>query len=139
MAGGRRGATVVSMDVLRRALGGLSLTYAAVFFAAVLLHAGVELGPLRQPVIVPATIVETLCCAAMLTGAYGALAGRAWAWDGLIYTHAAALAGVLMGIMAVGLGPGAAAANTLLIWYHGTIAAFLAAGLAAAFYVSRVR
>lgn len=126
------------MDALRRALGGLSLIYALVFFTAVLLHAGVELGPLSQPVIVPATIVETLCGAAMLAGAYGALANRAWAWDGLIYTHTAALGGVLLGTLAVALRPGVTA-TTLLLWYHGTIAAFLAAGLAAAFYVSRVR
>ncbi|WP_188195855.1 hypothetical protein [Nonomuraea sp. SYSU D8015] len=127
------------MHALRKALGWLSVTYAAVFFTAALLHTGTTLGPLRQPVIAPAVIVETLCGAALLAGAYGALAATTWAWDGLIYTHAGALAGVLMGIMAVGLGPGGAAANPLLIWYHGTIAAFLTAGLGAAFYVSRVR
>ncbi|MGP3958924.1 hypothetical protein ACTWPT_23225 [Nonomuraea sp. 3N208] len=126
------------MDALRKALGGLSLIYALVFFTAVLLHAGVTLGPLSQPVIVPASIVETLCGFAMLAGAYGALTGRAWAWDGLIYTHAAALGGVLMGMLAVAMKPGAEA-TTLLLWYHGTIAAVLAAGLGAAFYVSRVR
>ncbi|TMR94388.1 hypothetical protein [Nonomuraea basaltis] len=126
------------MDALRRALGGLSLIYALVFFTATLLHAGIELGPLRQPVIVPAAIVETLCGAAMLAGAYGALAERAWAWDGLIYSHAAALAGVLMGMLSMALRP-AFAENPLLTWYHGSIAAALAAGLSAAFYVSRVR
>jgi hypothetical protein len=126
------------MDALRKALGWLSLTYALVFCAAALLHAGVALGALRQPVIVPAVFVETSCCAAMLAGARGALGGRPWAWDGLLYTHAAALAGVLLGILAVALRP-AGLATPLLTWYHGTIAAFLSAGLAAAFYVSRVR
>ncbi|MCK2217879.1 hypothetical protein MF672_029390 [Actinomadura sp. ATCC 31491] len=125
-------------DALRRALGGLSLLYALVFLVACLLHAGVVLGPLRQPVTVPAVVVESLCCAAMLAGAYGALSARPWAWDGLIYTHAGALSGVLLGILAVAFVPGAPA-GTGLVWYHGTIAAFLAAGLAAAFYVSRVR
>ncbi|MEO3872954.1 hypothetical protein ABGB18_29415 [Nonomuraea sp. B12E4] len=125
------------MDALRRALGLLSVVYLLAFVCFGLSHAGVALGPLRQPVIVPAVIVELLCAAAMLTGAVGALTGRAWGWDGLIYTHAGALAGVLLGIMAVAFrGDGESA---LLSWYHGTIATLLAAGLAGAFYVSRVR
>ncbi|MGN9846001.1 hypothetical protein ACTMTI_48575 [Nonomuraea sp. H19] len=126
------------MDALRKALGGLSLFYALIFSLAALLHAGLVFGALRQPVIVPAVVVEILCAAAMLAGAFGALAGRRWAWDGLIYTHTAALAGVLMGILAVALRP-AELGNPLLTWYHGTIAAALAAGLSAAFYVSRAR
>jgi hypothetical protein len=138
MARRRSGGTVVSMDALRKALGGLSAIYALVFFTAVLLHSGITLGPLSQPVIVPAAIVEMLCGLAMLAGAYGALAGRAWAWDGLIYTHAGALGGVLMGMLAVAMNP-SAVATTLLLWYHGTMAAMLAGGLGAAFYVSRVR
>ncbi|MEW9553014.1 hypothetical protein [Nonomuraea sp. NPDC050783] len=126
------------MDALRKSLGRLSLLYALVFLVAVLLHSGLTLGPLRQPVIVPAAIAESLCCAAMLTGAYGALSARWWAWDGLIYTHAGALSGVLLGLLAGALVPGAAP-DALLVWYHGVIATLLAAGLAAAFYVSRVR
>ncbi|QYC43943.1 hypothetical protein Nocox_31830 [Nonomuraea coxensis DSM 45129] len=126
------------MDAIRRALGRLSLLYALIFLAAALLHAGAGPGPLRQPPVPPAVIVEALCCAAMLTGAYGALKARPWAWDGLIYTHAAALGGVLLGILATALAPGTRG-STPLLWYHGTIATFLAAGLGAAFYVSRVR
>ncbi|MEU6719250.1 hypothetical protein ABZ897_47970 [Nonomuraea sp. NPDC046802] len=126
------------MDALRRALGALSCLYALIFFSFALSHAGIGLLPLGEPVIVPAAIVETLCGGAVLAGAYGALTGREWAWDGLIYTHAGALAGVLLGIVAVALG----AANEvtgLLMWYHGIMATALAAGLAGSFYVSRVR
>ncbi|MFG1706061.1 hypothetical protein ACFLIM_22980 [Nonomuraea sp. M3C6] len=123
------------MDVLRRALGTLSLLYALIFLWFGLQHAGIGLGP--EPVIVPAAIVETLCAAAMLIGAYGALTRRAWAWDGLIYTHATALAGVLLGILALALGR--SEASPLLNGYHSSMAAVLAAGLAGAFYVSRVR
>ncbi|MEU8357254.1 hypothetical protein AB0C27_14680 [Nonomuraea sp. NPDC048882] len=125
------------MDALRRALGGLSLLYALTFATFALLHAGIGLGPLREPVIVPAAIVETLCAGAMLAGAYGALAGRPAAWDRLIYAHAAALGGVLLGMLAQAFGPGGG--TTLLIWYHSTMALALTAGLAVAFYVSRVR
>ncbi|MEV0385267.1 hypothetical protein [Nonomuraea sp. NPDC050643] len=125
------------MDALRRALGGLALLYALIFFGFALMHAGIPLGPVREPVIVPAAIVETLCVGAMLAGAYGALTGRHWAWDGLIYSHAAALGGVLLGILALAFGSGEATA--LLTWYHGIMATLLATGLAGAFYVSRVR
>ncbi|MCF6469472.1 hypothetical protein FAF44_13880 [Nonomuraea sp. MG754425] len=125
------------MDVLRRSLGWLALLYALVFATFALLHTGVALGPVREPVIVPASIAETLCCAALLCGAFGALSGRAWAWDGLVYSHAAALGGVLLGIMALALGPDAGSA--LLTWYHSLMAIALAAGLSGAFYVSRVR
>ncbi|MBF8187754.1 hypothetical protein ITP53_18845 [Nonomuraea sp. K274] len=125
------------MDALRRALGLLSLLYVLIFLFFGLLHAGITLGPMREPVIVPAAIVETLCGAALLAGAYGALTGRTWVWDGLIYGHAAALGGVVLGIVALALGPGTATA--LLVWYHSSMAAALAAGLAGSFYVSRVR
>ena len=125
------------MDALRRALGGLSLLYALIFALFALSHAGIAFGSMNEPVIVPAAIVETLCVPTMLIGGYGALAGRTWAWDGLIYTHAAALAGVVLGILALAFG--AAEATTLLGWYHSAMAAVLAAGLAGSFYVSRVR
>ncbi|MDX3105653.1 hypothetical protein ACIBO5_13325 [Nonomuraea angiospora] len=125
------------MDALRRALGGLSLLYALIFLSFGLLHAGISFGPVREPVIVPAAIVETLCAAAMFAGAYGVLAGRGWAWDGLIYSHSAALGGVLMGILSLALGAGPSSA--LLSWYHSVTAVLLAAGLAGSFYASRVR
>ncbi|GAA2215729.1 hypothetical protein GCM10009850_111970 [Nonomuraea monospora] len=129
------------MDALRRSLGWLSLLYALVFATFALLHAGVELGPVWQPVIVPAAIVETLCCVVLVGGGCGALARRPWAWDGLIYTHAAALGGVLLGMLALAFGAEAAPdeGNALLTAYHGIMALALAAGLSGAFYVSRVR
>ncbi|MFB4281340.1 hypothetical protein ACBJ59_39045 [Nonomuraea sp. MTCD27] len=127
------------MDALRRALGGLLALYALIFLSFALLHAGIAFGPVREPVIVPAAVVESLCAVATAAGAYGALAGRAWAWDGVIYAHAAALGGVLMGILALAFGDGGGAASALLNWYHSTMAVVLAAGLIGAFYVSRVR
>lgn len=125
------------MDALRKALGALSLAYALIFFGAALVHAGLPIGPLDEPSIGPAVVVEILCGAGLLAGGYGALSPRRWAWDGLIYTHAGALAGVLLGILALALGPGQATATTA--WFHDTMAILLAAGLAGAFYVSRVR
>lgn len=137
MTPGPRDANVNRMDALRKALGALSLSYALVFFGAALLHAGIPIGPLEHPPIVPAAIVETLCGAGLIAGGYGALSRRPWAWDGLIYTHAGALAGVLLGILALALRPAAVAAATA--WFHDTMAILLAAGLSVAFYASRVR
>ncbi|WP_049562551.1 hypothetical protein [Nonomuraea sp. SBT364] len=125
------------MDALRTALGAACLVYGVVFGVAALLHAGVVVVPPGQPVNVWAAIVETLCAGAMFAGGHGALTRRRWAWDGLIYAHAAALSGVLLGILAVALGPGESTA--LLDWYHRSAAVLLALGLGGAFYVSRVR
>ncbi|SEM55059.1 hypothetical protein [Nonomuraea pusilla] len=118
--------------MLRGVLGGLSAAYAVAFLVAALAHAGVAFRGLGEPVIVPAAVAETLCGAAVLAGGYGALARRPWAWNGLVYTHAAALAGVLIGILA--LASGAATTTPLTLLYHHVIGALLAAGLAAAFY-----
>ena len=125
------------MDALRRTLGALSAAYALVFFLGALSHAGIAFGAVREPVIVPAVVAETLCGAVLLAGAYGALAGRRWAWDGIVYTHAGALAGVLAGILALAFGAGET--TTLNTWYHRVMAALLAGGLAGALYVSRAR
>jgi hypothetical protein len=125
------------MDALRRTLGALSAAYALVFFLGALSHAGIAFGAVREPVIVPAVVAETLCGAVLLAGAYGALAGRRWAWDGIVYTHAGALAGVLTGILALAFGAGET--TTLNTWYHRVMAALLAGGLAGALYVSRAR
>ncbi|MET8862378.1 hypothetical protein ABZW11_05410 [Nonomuraea sp. NPDC004580] len=126
------------MDLLRRVLAASSAVYALVFLTFALAHAGVAIGPLREPVIVPAVVVETLCAVAAAIGAYGAAARRAWAWDGLLYGHAAALGGVLLGIAATTLSPGGGT-TVVLLWYHGVMAAALTAGLAVAFHASRVR
>ncbi|MEU4575907.1 hypothetical protein ACBI99_07880 [Nonomuraea sp. ATR24] len=125
------------MDVLRTALGAACLVYGVVFAVAALLHAGIAVVPLSQPVIVPAAIVETACACALAVAGYGALARRPWAWDGIVYAHAAALSGVLLGILAVAFG--ATDPDPLLDWYHRSVAVLLGIGLGGAFYVSRVR
>ncbi|NUR90220.1 MAG: hypothetical protein HOY71_39605 [Nonomuraea sp.] len=115
------------MERLRKALAALSAVYAIVFFAAAAVHTGVWI----QPLIVPAVIAETLCGLAMLLGAYRRT------WDTIIWTHAFALAGVLLGVLSQGIG--AAPDTTWSIWYHDIMAALLALGLGGALYVSRER
>lgn len=121
------------MEALRKALRALSVVYALVFFMFALLHTGITFGPLGEPVIIPAVVAETLCGLALLGGAYRSRVS----WDPLLYSHALALAGVLLGVLSLGLG--AAPATTLDTWYHRVMAALLGLGLSGALYVSRVR
>ncbi|MET9342538.1 hypothetical protein [Nonomuraea sp. NPDC003804] len=125
------------MNSLRKILGALAAGYALSFYLGALLHAGVAIGPVAEPVIVPAVIVETLCGTALVTGAYGALASRPWAWTGLRLGHAVALGGVLLGVVARTLGAGQS--TPLNDWYHRIIATLLVLGLAGSLYASRAR
>lgn len=125
------------MDALRRLFGALAIVYALTFLIGAVLHTGLAMGPLSEPVIVPATVVETLCAVGLIVAAYGALTVKPWAWNGLLYAHAGALSGVLLGILAIALGGGEG--TMLNSWYHNTMATLLALGLGAVFYVSRVR
>ncbi|MFI6816581.1 hypothetical protein ACIBG7_29550 [Nonomuraea sp. NPDC050328] len=120
---------------LRIVLGAVAAGIALIFVLGALLHTGVPLGPLREPVIVPATIAETVCGLALLAAAWGALGGRAWAWRGLRAGYTVALAGVLVGTLALALGRGEA--TVLNTWYHGTVATVLIAGLGAQLYRAR--
>jgi hypothetical protein len=51
---------------VRRMLTILMLGNAALFVFGGFKHAGVAIGPLREPVIIPATIVELLCAVALI-------------------------------------------------------------------------
>lgn len=119
-------------DALRKLLGALAVVFALTFLTGAVLHAG---GLLGEPVIVPATVVESACAAGLLVAGYGTLRGRPWGWNALIYAHAGALVGVLVGVLALALGPGE---DTVLnTWYHRVMAALLALGLGGSFYISR--
>lgn len=114
--------------------GALALLFALTFLTGAVSHAA---GLLGEPVIRPATVVETACAIGLLIAAYGAFTARRWAWNALLYAHAGALAGVLVGVLALALGAGEA--TTLNTWYHRVIAALLALGLGGVFYCSRMR
>ena len=45
------------------------LVNAALFVVGAILHMGVQVGPLTEPRIVPATVVETICALALVAGA----------------------------------------------------------------------
>ena len=74
------------------------------------MHLGVEvpLGftVLREPRILPATIVEGLCAVALAVAAFAVLARASRAWTVALAAHAFALGGVLLGITALAVGAG---------------------------------
>src|SRR5258706_16291823 len=86
---------------------------ALTFLIGSILHLGVPILGLHEPSILPATMVEALCGAALLIGAV--LAERRTA----LVAHAIAIAGVLLGIAALAAGRGPT--TTLNFVYHRTI------------------
>ncbi|MFE0150555.1 hypothetical protein ACFWY5_25625 [Nonomuraea sp. NPDC059007] len=114
-----------------KALGVLAVVLAAVFYGFAVLHSGVWF----EPRIVPAVVVETICGTGLVIGGYGAIRHRRWDW--LVYAYSAALSGVLLGVLAMALGPGGG--TPLTIWYHRGMALVLVLGLGGALYVSRAR
>lgn len=112
-------------------IGVLAALYAVTFLIGALLHTGVSI-PLgftviSEPVIVPATIVETLCGIFLAVGAYAVFAHKTWAWSVVTSAHGFALGGVLLGItaLAIGAGPGTES-NTI---YHRVMLLALVAGI----------
>jgi len=120
-----------SRNAMITVFGILAGLYASTFFLGALLHLGARLPVggvvLAEPRIIPATIVETLCGLALAAGAYAVLARRDRAWRALVGAHAFALAGVLLGVVALALGAGPSTdLNTI---YHRVMLTVLAAGL----------
>jgi hypothetical protein len=62
-------------------LTALMLGNAALFVFGALQHAGVAVGPLHEPVIVPASVVEVLCAMALSWGAAAVLKQSLKAWE----------------------------------------------------------
>jgi hypothetical protein len=124
-------------DIYRRngiatAIGILSAVYAATFFFGALLHLGVRVplgfAVVEEPVILPATIVEGSCGAALAVSAFTVLARRNGTWTVAIAAHAFALGGVLLGITALAVGAGPSTdLNTV---YHRIMVVALVAVLA---------
>ena len=115
-------------------LGALSALYAATFFLGALLHTGTRVpigfAVLAEPRIVPAIVVETLCGSALAVGAYALLTSKSWMWAAATASHAVALAGVLLGTVAVAA-PGRGPNTVLNDTYHRVMIVVLVAGIVA--------
>lgn len=119
-------------DALAATSGILAALYAVTFLVGAVLHLGVRiplgLAVLEEPVIIPATIVEGLCGLALGVGSYSVFAGRTWAWTATMGAHAFALAGVLLGTVALAAGRGPS--TVLNTTYHRVMTVVLVVGLA---------
>ena len=100
---------------------------AAIFVFGALQHAGVQIGPLREPVIVPASIVEALCGLALGWGAAAVLKRSLKAWRAALIGNLVAILGVAIGMVSLAVGAGPRTASNDL--HHGMMLALAAVSL----------
>ena len=112
---------------MKRTAAILMLANAALFLFGALQHAGVAIGPFREPRIIPASIVETLCATGLIWGAAAILSGSLKARRSALIGNVIAIAGVAIGIVALAAGAGPRTASNDL--YHEIMLALAAASL----------
>ncbi len=100
---------------------------AALFFFGALQHAGVPMGKLREPRIIPAAIVETLCGLALIWGVTALFAHWPSSRRIAVGVNVVAAGGVLLGIGALALGAGPRTPSNDL--YHRVMLALIALSL----------
>jgi hypothetical protein len=76
------------------------------FLFGAIQHTGVAIGPFHEPVIVPAAIVESVCALSLLCGLWVMFGGSSGVWGMVFTVNLIALAGVLLGIVALAAGRG---------------------------------
>ncbi len=108
-------------------LTALMLGNAALFVFGALQHAGVAIGSLHEPVIVPASVVEVLCALALSWGAGAVLKQSLKAWRAAFIGNLVAIIGVVIGMVALALGAGPRTASNDL--YHRIMLALATASL----------
>ncbi|MGB8769453.1 MAG: hypothetical protein WCC92_07560 [Candidatus Korobacteraceae bacterium] len=89
---------------------------AALFLFGAVQHVGLTVGPFHEPRIIPAAIVETICCLSLLGGAAFLFGHSVLGWRIAVIGNFIALAGVLLGIVALAVGAGPRTASNDL--YH---------------------
>jgi Na+-transporting NADH:ubiquinone oxidoreductase subunit NqrB len=112
------------MKPLRTAL---MLGNAALLVFGAVQHAGVAIGSLHEPVIVPASVVEVLCALALSWGAAAVLKQSLKAWRAAFIGNLVAIIGVVIGMVALAVGAGPRTASNEL--YHRIMLALATASL----------
>jgi hypothetical protein len=112
---------------VRTLLGCLMVANAALFLFGAVQHAGVAVGPLREPRILPAAIVEILCALSLAWGTVAVFGHRIRAWRAALITNLVALSGVVLGIAALAAGAGPRTASNDL--YHRMMLVLIGAAL----------
>lgn len=105
----------------------LMLCNAALFVFGAVQHAGLAIGPFREPRIIPASIVELICALALISGALAVLRRSQKAWGAALIGNLIAVAGVAIGIVALAMGRGPRTASNDLD--HRIMLALAAASL----------
>lgn len=109
----------------------LMFANAALLVFGAVQHAGIAVGPFREPPITPATIVESICAAALIWGASATAAGARSRWGAAVTGNLITVAGVALGIVASHFGRGPHTASNDL--YHKIMLALAAASLVVLF------
>ena len=94
---------------VRPLLGVFVLLEALGFLLGALLHAGVEIpigGGMYLEHVVPATIVESVCSLVLAVGAVALITRKRRAWEATLTAHVIAIAGTILGIVAITAGRG---------------------------------
>src|SRR5260370_31493971 len=117
----------VSLQARKPLLTALMLGNAALFVFGALQHAGVAIGSLHEPVIVPASVVEVVCALALSLGAAAVLKQSPKAWRAAFLGNLVAILGVAIGMVALAAGAGPRTASNDL--YHGIMLALATASL----------
>jgi len=113
---------------VRRLLEIVMTANAALFFFGAVQHAGIAIGPFREPRIIPASIVETLCGVSLLCGVAAILLHSRIEWRVALLANLFALSGVLLGIAALAAGAGPRTRSN--DFYHGAMLLLICAALA---------
>jgi hypothetical protein len=120
---------------MRLLLALLMTLNAALFVFGAIQHVGIEIGRFREPVIIPAAIVETICALSLLWGLWIILRNSTSLWAGALIGNLIPIAGVLLGMVALAHGRGPRTASN----DHLHIAMLTLAGLSlAVFFVARL-
>jgi len=103
------------------------LAGSAAFVVGSLSHIPIAIGPLKEPKIIPATIVEGLCALALAVGGVAILRGAAKAWETAIGAHIFVMLGVSLGVIRLSMGVNPRTVTNDVFHYTSLVA--LAAGL----------
>jgi hypothetical protein len=106
-------------------LAWVSALNAAVFLFGAVQHAGIPFGPFREPRIIPAAFVETLCGLALTYAAAALFAHSLAARRLALISNVVALVGVVIGLVALAMGAGPRTASNDL--YHRVMLALIGA------------
>lgn len=117
---------------MKTLLGLIMIANAGLFIFGAVQHVGIAIGPFHEPRIVPAAIVETICAIAVGWGGAAVLANSANFWRTALIANFVALAGVLLGVVALALGAGPRTASNDL--YHRIMLVLIGVCLVILFY-----